>query len=379
MRRALQYALPLALVAALVAILLYANPLERFTSAAPPVEEVKVERVVLDPNLIRLQVRADGSAPISIAQVQVDGAYRTFTLDPPGPIGRLQTAILDVPYPWIAGEAHHISLLTSTGAMFEHTIEVAQPTPAWHGDDLALLLLVGLVLGFAPVAAGLLFYPALKGLSDRALQFLLALTVGLLVYLFIDTLTEGFELGGEALERLRARTLVIVSTALTAGLLLALGRRGGKAPEGVALAFFIALGIGLHNLGEGLVVGASLATGAAALATFLLVGFVIHNISEGFGIAAPLFGTRPKLWVFAALAALAGLPTVVGTLVGTQSVGPYWTALCFGIGAGAILQVIIEVTALIARRSGSVALLSAPSLAGAMAGLAVMYATALLV
>jgi len=379
MPRAVYYVLPIALLAGLVAILLFANPLERLAGAAPPVEELKVERVVLEPGVIRLQVRADGSAPIRIAQVQVDGAYRTFTIEPPAPIGRLSTATVDIPYPWIAGEAHHVALLTSTGAVFEHSIEVAQATPTWHGEELGVLLIVGLVLGIAPVAAGLLFYPALRGLGGPAMQFLLALTVGLLAYLFVDTLSEGFEFGGEAVERLRARTLVVVSAAVTAALLLAFGRREGKAPEGVALAFFIALGIGLHNLGEGLVVGASIATGAAALATFLLVGFVVHNVSEGFGIAAPMLDARPTLWVFVGLAALAGLPAIVGTLVGAQSVGPYWTALCFGIGAGAILQVIIEVTALMARRRGSEALLSAPSLAGVVAGLCVMYATALLV
>ncbi|MGE0211944.1 MAG: ZIP family metal transporter [Parvibaculaceae bacterium] len=373
------YLMPLALVAALVGILLYANPLKQLTGAAPPVEDVKVERVVLKPGLVRLDVRADGSQPVSIAQVQVDGAYRSFSMEPSGPIGRLGTARIDIPYPWIDAEAHHIVLITSTGAAFEHTIEVARVTPRWDGEDLGYLLLIGLVLGLAPVAAGLLFYPALRGAGSGVMQFVLALTVGLLAYLLIDTLAEGFELGGEATERLRARLLVIVSAAVTAGLLLALGRRGGKAPEGVALAFFIALGIGLHNFGEGLVVGAAIATGAAALASFLLTGFVIHNVSEGFGIAAPLFESRPPLRVFAGLAALAGLPAVLGTVLGAQSVGPYWTALCFGVGAGAILQVIIEVTTLLARKRGSSALLSAPSLVGAVCGLSVMYATALLV
>ena len=128
---------------------------------------------------------------------------------------------------------------------------------------------------------------------------------------------------------------------------MALGRRHGRAPEGLALAIFIALGIGLHNFGEGLVVGAAIAAGEAALATFLVVGFTIHNVSEGFGIATPLIGRRPSLAAFAGLAALAGLPAVVGVWLGAQAVSPFWMALCFGIGAGAILQVIIEVTALI--------------------------------
>jgi ZIP family zinc transporter len=160
---------------------------------------------------------------------------------------------------------------------------------------------------------------------------------------------------------------------------LALGRRHGAAPEGLRLAFFIALGIGLHNLGEGLAVGAALATGAAALATFLVVGFTIHNVTEGIGIAAPLAREHPTFVHFAGLAALAGLPAVAGTIIGTQAVSPLSVAICFAIGAGAILQVIIEVGALILRRAGSGSFLSPSVASGVVSGLAVMYATALLV
>jgi zinc transporter ZupT len=160
---------------------------------------------------------------------------------------------------------------------------------------------------------------------------------------------------------------------------MALGRRSGQPPQGVTLSAFIALGIGLHNFGEGLVVGASFATGAAALATFLVVGFVIHNVTEGIGIAAPLLRVRPSVWVFIGLALLAGLPAVFGVWIGAQAVNPYFVALCFGIGAGAILQVIIEVVGLTTRSEGTDAL-TRPAYAGGIAtGLVVMYATALLV
>ena len=218
---------------------------------------------------------------MTLAQVQVDGAWRASRLTPDAPIGRLGTARLDIPYPWVEGEAHHLLLLTATGVGFDHTIDVAQATPAFAPRSLGLLTLVGLLLGLAPVAIGLLAYPAMRRAGPGALRFLLALTVGLLVYLLIDTLGEGLELGAAALGRLRGETLVWVAALFTATVLLGLGRRGGVAPRGVALAGFIALGIGLHNLGEGLVVGSALATGAAALASFLVVGFVMHNVTEG--------------------------------------------------------------------------------------------------
>lgn len=371
--------LPVLVMAALVAFIIVGKPLERLTQSAPPVEEIALDAVRLMPGAIELTVRADGSIPVTIAQVQVDGAYRDFTIEPSGPIGRLGRAALHIPYPWVDGEAHHLLLVTATGVTFEHTIDVAQSAFSFNGATVWMLGLVGFLLGVAPVATGMLAYPALRGAGPGVMHFLLALTAGLLAYLLIDTLREGLEAGAETLGRLRGESLVWVSAGLTTLVLFAFGRRGGKPPEGVALATFIAFGIGLHNFGEGLVVGASLASGAAALATFLVVGFVIHNVTEGIGIAAPLLRLRPGLMVFLGLALLAGLPAVAGVLVGVQAVSPYFVALCFGVGAGAILQVIIEVIGLTARAEGTT-VLSRPACAGGIAaGLAVMYATALLV
>lgn len=373
------FLLPVLALIGLLMTLFLTDPLQNLTGSAPPVEELSVERIVLDPGRIAVHVRADGSEPLRVAQVQVDGAYRTFTLDPPGPIDRLGQARIDIPYPWVDGEAHHISIVTSTGVRFEHTIEVARATPRYGTGEVAILVLVGLLVGVAPVAVGLLFYPAMRGFGSRLMDFVLALTAGLLLFLFIDTLGEGLELAGEAVGRLRAHALVFVSALVTLAGLLAIGRSRGHPPEGVMLALFIAIGIGLHNFGEGLAVGSALATGAAALATFLVTGFVIHNITEGLGIAAPMIGARPRWYVFVGLVAIAGLPAVFGVLLGAQAFSPLWAALCFGIGAGAIAQVVIEVVALISRRSGSAALLQPASIGGFVAGLAIMYATALLV
>ena len=209
----------------------------------------------------------------------------------------------------------------------------------------------------------------------RGDQFLLALTVGLLAFLLIDTLREGLEAGAEpgapqdgnaclGLHGSRHRVLMASDAAR-------------HAAEGVALASFIALGIGLHNFGEGLAVGASLAAGAAALATFLVIGFTIHNVTEGIGIAVPLVEARPKLIVFVGLVLLAGLPAVAGVWLGALAVRPLWLALAFGVAAGALLQVIIEVVGLTARSSGRASARSTP--AASPQGLVVMYSTALLV
>lgn len=378
MNRPLWLLLPVVALIGVVAFILISRPLDDLAAAAPPTEEVAIESVQLDPGVIRVGVRVDGSQRVRIAQVQVDGAYRLFTQTPAGPLGRLATASIEIPYPWVAGETHILLFLTSSGAAFEHVIDVAQERPA-GSSSFWTLALVGILLGFAPVAAGLLSYPALRGMGANGLQFLLALTVGLLLFLFIDTIGEGLETGAELLGRLHGNILVWVAAAVTVLVLLIVGRRGGRAPEGIKLAFFIALGIGLHNLGEGLVVGASLATGAAALATFLLVGFVLHNVTEGIGIAAPMTTAKPSLLTFVGLAALAGLPAVFGVWAGSQAASPLFVTLCFGIGAGAILQVIIEIGSLMIRRSGAAAFTSLSGGGGVLAGLVIMYGTALLV
>ena len=211
---------------------------------------------------------------MTIAQVQVDGAYWAFTQDPPGPLPRFGTAWLRVPY-WVQGETHGIVLLSSAGVPFEHTIDVAVATPT--RGSLTALGLVGLFVGVVPVALGMLFYPALKAGGQARFDFALALTVGLLLFLLVDTLEEALELAAEAAPGFHAAAMVWLVAAMTAGLLYAVGRRGGRKLGGLGLATSIALGIGLHNLGEGLAIGSAFATGAAALGTFLVLGFTLHH------------------------------------------------------------------------------------------------------
>jgi zinc transporter ZupT len=372
---------PLALLALLAGAFLILRPLDYLTSNVPPIETLVVERTALGPDGISVWVRAGGSAPLSIAQVQVDGAYWQFEQVPPGPVSRLESARIEIPYPWVEGETHHLVFVSSTGVSFEHTIEVAVPTPALSAADFLAYGVVGLFVGLVPVVLGMMFYPALLGAGRRALEFVLALTIGLLVFLLVDTLEEGLEVAAGAASSLQATAVVWLAALLTFVALMVIGRRGGRTPAGVALAAFIALGIGFHNLGEGLVIGAAFATGEAALASFLVVGFALHNVTEGVGIAAPLVDARPGLKVFAALAALAGLPAVLGTWAGAFAFSPHWAALCFGIGAGAILQVVVEVAAYLHRRAAlaGASALSGTTLAGFAGGLLVMYATAILV
>jgi zinc transporter, ZIP family len=106
----------------------------------------------------------------------------------------------------------------------------------------------------------------------------------------------------------------------------------------------IAVGIGLHNFGEGLAIGASAATGAIGLATVLVIGFALHNGTEGFGIVAPLAadGERPS-WAFLLLMGLiGGGPTIVGTAVGRQFTSAAVSVIFLTLAAGSILYVVIQ-------------------------------------
>jgi zinc transporter ZupT len=347
----------------------------------PPIERLTIERVILDENGITASIRAEGSGPVSIAQIQVDGAYWSFAQIPAGPIGRLSTARIVIPYPWIAGETHKLLFVTATGQTYEHTIDVAIATPKANSGRVGEFILLGLVVGLVPVAIGMLAFPALRRGGARLNVFILALTMGLLGFLFVDTLAAAFENAALAASGLRAESMVWLVMLLTAVSLMAVIRRGGAAPSGPRLAMFIALGIGLHNFGEGLAIGAAYATGAMALGGFLVLGFTLHNVTEGVGIVAPMLKDRPAFKIFAGLALLAGLPVIPGILLGATVVAGHWAALALAAGAGAILQVLFEIGTLLAKRGKDFrdAALVTNSVLGFVAGIAVMYGTALLV
>jgi hypothetical protein len=376
----LWFGLPLAALLLTGLFLLASDWLKAFDVGAPPVEKLTFERTILDADGIHLKVRAGGSEAMAIAQVQVDDAYWNFRQDPPGELARLATAWLHIPYPWVLGEKHEVKLLSRTGAAFTKEIEVAVATPKPDLNQLAPQALLGVFVGIVPVAIGLMFYPVLRGLGRAGLDFVLALTVGLLAFLFVDTLEEALELVEGAAPAFQGIAMVLLAAALAFLVLFAVGRRHGT-PTGVALATYIALGIGLHNFGEGLAIGAAFAAGAAGLGTFLVLGFTLHNVTEGIGIAAPLTQTRPTFATFAGLALLAGAPAILGLWLGSMTYAPHWSALALAIGAGAILQVVVEVGAYLirgAQRQGG-NWLSPGMLGGLVLGIAVMYASAMLV
>jgi zinc transporter ZupT len=376
--------LPLVLLAA-VLTLIVSTDAGLGDRTAPPIETLNVQRITLpEPGQIELKVTNDGPDPITIAQVLVDEAYWQFTIEPGPTLDRLDSATISIPYPWVKDEAHTIGLISSNGVVFEAGIPVAIESPQADRKSVLQFALVGLYVGIIPVALGLLWYPSMRSLGRTGMAFILALTVGLLVFLAIDMWEEAHEIGLGVAETFNAPVLIPILAIFTTGLLMLTGhllRQRFGHETGLPLAYQIATGIGLHNLGEGLAIGAAFALGETALGVFLIIGFTLHNVTEGVGIAAPLVRATPRLVHFLLLAAVAGAPAIVGTWIGAFVFSPLWTTVFLAIGIGAIVQVVIEVGRLIWRdqqRAGEPAV-TWPTFSGFTAGLAIMYLTALLV
>ena len=382
--------LPLVLLAALVASLVLLKPAEQLRpEGMPPVEKLRIERAVLAGDGIRLSVMNDGPDPVTIAQVTVDDAYWAFTNEGGGTLGHLGRTTIHVPYPWVEGEAHLVKLLTSTGTAFEHEIAVAVETPQVTGTHLAAFAMIGLYVGVLPVALGLCWYPVLARLGRTGLDAVIALTIGLLAFLLVDATHEGME-GASALADSFQGVAMFAGAAAAAFLGLetlgqwlraARARRKDVEPSaGAVLALLIAIGIGLHNFGEGLAIGAAFALGEAALGTLLIVGFTLHNTTEGLAIIAPIAKDRPSKRLLITLGLIGGVPTIAGAWLGGFVYSRAIAVLCLGLGAGAIAQVLYQLSKQIAgSRSIVERFATVPVLAGLAAGFMVMYATGMLV
>ncbi len=382
-------AIPLALIAVAIAAFALLGGPGLGERTGPPVEEVAVERTALRPGTIKLTLRNDGPDPVRVAQVAVNDAYAPFVAADGNKIGRLGSTTLDVSYPWIEGEAYEIFVLTSSGGTVEASIPVAAETPEADLDFYGLMALLGIYVGVIPVSLGMLWLPFLGRIGRRWMSSLIAFTVGLLAFLAIDAALEGLEIAAEAPAAFGGTSLVFVG-ALVAYLGLAgvdsylsqRGRRGGATATGGAyLALLVAIGIGLHNLGEGLAIGSSYASGALALGAFLVVGFAIHNTTEGLAIVAPLRsggGTdRPGLARLLGLGLIAGAPAILGAWIGASAFNPSLAALLFGVGVGAIGRVIVQISP--AMRDDEGRLLYPSTVVAMLAGIAVLYLTGLLV
>ncbi len=355
--------------------------------AAPaPIEKIEFERVEFLPGEIRAHVINTGPDEVTIAQVQVGWLNRSawdFTVEPGPTLPRLGRATVVLPYPWVPGEPYEIALITANTLIFTHDVEIAAETPRASAAMLGTLALLGVYVGVIPVFLGIGWLPFLRALPQRWYFFLLSLTVGLLVFLGVDALHEALENAARVPGPFQGVALILAGLSLSVLGLYAvsnwLKQRRKEATGGLVLAYTVALSIGLHNLGEGLAIGGAYALGEVAMGTLLVLGFTVHNLTEGVAVVAPVVRSQFRWTHLVWLGLLAGAPTIAGTLLGALAFNPLWAVLFLAIGAGAILQVVIEITRHQVRQAGAAALVGGFSLAGFALGLAVMYTTGLFV
>ncbi len=364
-----------------VAVVVTNTGLLELLRPTPPVEEIAFERVSLAPDKITVQVANGGPDPVTIAQVTVDDAFWNFSIAPGATIPRLGRATITIPYPWVAEEAYEVALLSSTGVTFSHEIPVAMVTPPPGPAFFGIFAVIGVLVGVIPVSLGLLWLPFLRRLEQKWIHFALALTAGLLVFLGVDAGEEALEAASQVGGAYQGTLIALMGVVGTMLFLQVLTRRRlhKEGAQGrMAVAFLVAVGIGFHNLGEGLAIGAAYALGEAALGAFLIVGFMLHNTTEGLAIVSPIAKDRPTLRVLMSLGLVAGVPTIAGAWLGGMAYSPLWATLFLSIGVGAIIQVVVALYKMVARQSPET-VWTPLTAGGLMAGLVVMYTTGLFV
>ncbi|MEM4443624.1 MAG: ZIP family metal transporter [Candidatus Nitrosocaldus sp.] len=368
-----------------------------------PLPKLVIERVEFKDEAILVHVRNIGQDTVTIAQADVDDAPVDAMIKPTNVLARLSSAQLMINYRWIEGRPYEIGITTSDGTRFTTAIEAATFAPEPDTEQLLYFALLGTYVGVIPVALGLLWFPSMQRVGEYWHEFFLSLTIGLLVFLAMDATVEAFEIVDRFVV-INGKVLIPMLAISTFLFLLLTVKKANKSSYDdsnrssgditinntdnydatvnsnsnlLYIAYLIAVGIGLHNLGEGLAIGAALAVSAITLSKFLIIGFTIHNTTEGFAIASPMVRCKVRIAYFAMLGMIAGIPTIVGAWIGGFINMPIASVAFLAVGAGAILQVVYVIFRLM--RSRNAIMLSKHNIAGLVIGMLIMYLTGLLI
>jgi ZIP family zinc transporter len=398
------------------------GPGQSFLNKGIALPEITIERTEFQEGKIIAYIRNTGPEEIEIAQADINDRIIPAAIEPSKTLSRLAEAKVIVPFSWTPGVPYEVGVTTSDGTRFSKSIDAAALAPVPNIEQASYFAIIGVYVGVIPVLIGLLWFPFIKRLSTNKYNFFLSLTVGLLVFLGIDALVESNEITAENIAgAFNGQVLIAMITILSFLVLLYTSEKliqraimksatNSKSPllvssssyspdtttqqqqmiKPVAIALMISIGIGLHNLGEGLAIGAAVVLGKVALSTFLIIGFALHNTTEGLAIVAPMAKSgKVMIRKLVAMGLIAGIPAIIGTWIGGFLYSPIAAIIFLSMGAGAIFQVVFSIASWMAKNNnnnnntavdgGRKTLLSTSMIAGFVVGMAIMYVTSLLV
>lgn len=422
------------IVLAVMIFLLFSPTFQSFINSGIPLPDIAIEKIEFreNPSQIIAFIRNAGPTEITIAQADVNDRIHAAAIEPSKTLSRLSDAKVIIPFFWNPAEPYEVGITTDDGTRFSKTIEAAALAPNPDSGQIIFFAVIGIYVGIIPVMIGLLWYPFIRSMSRNKYNFFLSLTAGLLVFLGIDALIESNELATDNVSSIFSgqMLIVIVTTISFIGLLYAsekltqraikksmstaaaettstyipysnstaTGSTQTKSQVGqremqelvrpLAISLMIAIGIGLHNFGEGLAIGAAVLLGEIALSTFLIIGFTLHNTTEGLAIVAPLAKSR-KLMLrrLVLMGMIAGAPTIAGAWIGGFLYSPIAAIIFLSVGAGAIFQVVYSIGSWVLRpvdntdkdKNKKIVKVNLFTIAGFAIGMVIMYVTGLLV
>jgi ZIP family zinc transporter len=384
---------------------------QSFLNSGVPVPEVTIEKIEFQEGKIVAFIRNTGPVDITIAQADINDRIHLAAIEPSRSLPRLTEAQVIIPFPWNPAEPYEVGITTSDGVRFSKNVEAAAQVLTPNVEQVLLFTVIGAYVGIIPIMIGLLWYPFIRRLNTNKYNFFLSLTAGLLVFLGIDAVLESNEIVSENVAAIFNGQVLIVMVVIVSFLVLlytseTLTQRAAKKSvsanystsslsssasttsqqqeliKPLAMSLMIAIGIGLHNFGEGLAISAAVLLGKAALGTFLIVGFTLHNTTEGLAIVAPVAKSgQVMIRKLIVMGFIAGAPTIAGAWIGGFLYSPLAAIIFLSVGAGAIFQVVYSIASWISHTSSQnrKTLINTSTIAGFAIGMLIMYTTGLLI